>query len=650
MPRRLLLSLVALAAIAPYLALPSKPLYADAVRSVVINEPVRHGSLPAILGSDFWGAPMASPSSTGSYRPVVSLTYAAQVRLLGESPASLHLADMLLHAAIAVMVALLIATLVPGTPWAIPCAILYAVHPVLSEAVASVVGRADLIAAACLVGALLLHLEAGARRSRERLFEIGSAALLGLALFSKEYAITFPFVVAGIDLALLASGRRSRDDLRRARPLWIAGLALIALYVGIRSMLSGHLGGVMVAGSPGDSPLVGLPWIARPSTALWLFVHAARLLVVPFPLNHVYGFGTLPVAPGPFDPHALIGAVFLLGTGAAALWSIRRLREPLPAIAWLIFVLPLLPAFNTIGLVVVLFAERFLVLATVAFVLLCAWIAARFLPPTRYAIVGALVLATAFAGVTARRITEWSSAETLARSAIRAYPDSANAWYELGTALGQQNRHAEALEAIERSVRINGKAPQHLKDLGVALFNVGRFRESADAWRSALALSPQNLAPLWRGLGEASFQAGQLDEATAALARAKELGDPDAAAELADATFSKGLSLAKAGDLAGARESFDRAQKLDPDVLRHRFDRALALEQQGHHAEAADAFREILVASPDNVPALFNVGRSLFLAGKPSDAIEPLETGLRLREDPDARSLLERCRAAAGSH
>src|SRR6185503_2884659 len=285
--RSVRLGLVALAALVPYLGLPPKPLYADAIRSVVIDEPVRRGSVSSLLTSDFWGAPMGGASSTGSYRPAVSLTYAAQVRLLGEGPASFHLADMLLHAGIAVMIALLISTLIPGTRWAIPCAMLYAVHPALSEAVASVVGRADLMAAACLVGALLLH---------ERARDLASAALLGIALFSKEYAIAFPFVLIGTDLVLLACGRKTPEEVKRSRPFWIASIALVALYIGVRSMLAGRLGGVIEAVSPGDSPLVGLPWIARPATALWLFVEAARLLLVPWPLNHVYGFGTISVA------------------------------------------------------------------------------------------------------------------------------------------------------------------------------------------------------------------------------------------------------------------------------------------------------------------------------------------------------------------
>jgi tetratricopeptide (TPR) repeat protein len=639
--------LVALAALAPYAALPSKPLYPDAVRSVTVHEPVRSGSLAGILSSDFWGAPMASPASTGSYRPAVSLTYAAQLHVFGEGPASFHVFDLLLHAATAVLVALLIATFVPGTRWAVPCAALYAVHPVLSEAVASVVGRADLMAAACLVGALLLHLGARSSRERERRFEIGAAALLGVALFSKEYAIAFPFVVAGADLALHACGRRSRDDLRRARSLWIAGILLAVLYVAVRSALSGHLGGVTVAGSSGDSPLVGLPWIARPATALWLFVPAARLLLVPIDLNHMYGFGTLSIARGVLDPRALAGAALVLGSLGAALFAIRRLREPVPMIAWLLFVPPLVPALNTIGLVAVLFAERFLVLAAVAFALLAAWAAERYLPLSRWSIAGVLVLAALLGGATARRIEDWTSLETLARSAIRAYPDSASAWYELGVALGTQGRHAEAVDALTRSVEINDQSPQHWKDLGVAFFHVGRFEESAGAWRKALALSPQNLAPLWRGLGQASLLAGKLDEAIEALARASDLGDAGAAPELADALLSRGIALVKAKDASGARSSFDRAQTLDPDVVRRRFDRATALDAQGRHAEAADTFRDIHIVLPDSAPVLFNLGRSLFLAGRPAEAIPSLEAGLAIQEDAEARRLLEECRRSA---
>jgi len=63
--------------------------------------------------------------------------------------------------------------------------------------------------------------------------------------------------------------------------------------------------------------------------------------------------------------------------------------------------------------------------------------------------------------------------------------------------------------------------------------------------------------------------------------------------------------------------------------------------------EPADAFREVRIILPDRAPVLFNLGRSLFLARKPLEAIEPLEAGLRIQEDPDARRILVQCRAAA---
>ena len=91
-------------------------------------------------------------------------------------------------------------------------------------------------------------------------------------------------------------------------------------------------------------------------------------------------------------------------------------------------------------------------------------------------------------------------------------------------------------------------------------------------------------------------------------------------------------------------DSFDQARAMDPTILRQKHDTAVRLTEAGSHDEAIALLREVLIADPDHVPTLFNLGRSLILAGRPAEAVEPLERGLRQQDDDVARSLLGQAR------
>ncbi len=681
----IVLALVAAAAVAPYLLLPQKhPLILDSTQAITHNKVVQQAPFGQILGSDFWGVPSEANYGTHSYRPAVSLSYALQTRLFGSSPALFHLVDMALHACAAVLLALILLTLLPATPWAGWAAALFGAHPVVSEAVCSVVGRADLMAGLALLGALLLHLRAGRARS-PWLLEAGALGLLALALLSKEYAVAFPFLLLTFDLCLQFSGRAGEGDRRRVRFVWAGAFALLGVYLVVRLALFGALGQVPMLG-PGDHPLFGQPLSVRLATALWLLVPSVRLLFLPFGLSYWYSLGTLPIAGGLSDFRALAGVVLLAAVGFLALRELALRRDPIPALGVCLFVFPLAPSLNTVSLAGVLFAERFLYLPAAGLALCVGWALTRWVAgrtAERAAMAALSLVLLVFLGVTTARVGDWRSAESLARATVKWHPEASDAWFELGVALGGQGRHEEAAEALARSVQLWDKRPMVWRNYAIALFALGRYDDSAAAWRRTLALSPPDLPPLWRGLGEADLRAGNAEEAVRALSRAKELapqdgdavvllaqaelllaqerlgtGHPDEAVSLAEQAaglgplppeglYLVGLVINRSGEPEHAKTYFDRALEQDPDLLRKKFDVGVELFQKGRNDLAISQFREILVVRPDHAPTLFNLGAALIKAGRPAEAVSYLQAGLDVIPDPGARALLEEARREA---
>ncbi len=178
---------------------------------------------------------------TKAFRPVTFGTFALDWKIGGGRPFEFHVVNLFLHAGVTILLYLLLQILLQGLPHGqrvgFVAALLFAVHPIHTEAVTSIVGRPELLAAGFLLASWILHL-------KDR--EIPALICFVLALLSKESAVAFlPLVVIGD----YATGKW-KPLLRYLR---IAGLAL--LYVGLLWKLQGGRFG------PADIPLMDNPLV-----------------------------------------------------------------------------------------------------------------------------------------------------------------------------------------------------------------------------------------------------------------------------------------------------------------------------------------------------------------------------------------------------
>jgi tetratricopeptide (TPR) repeat protein len=675
------LLLVAAVAVAPYLLLPGAPLVYDASPAILENAAVQNGPVGDLFTSDFWGYPLDAPHATGSYRPLVSLTWFLQGSIHGNSAPLYHLADMASHAGASCLLLILLGSLGVDPRWRIPAVLVFAAHPVLSEAVCSAVGRADIMAAAALFGALILHLQAPAAR-KPWLFETGALLAVSGGFLCKEYAVSFPFILLAVGLAC-GVGLQTADH-RRRRIVWICALGLLAAYLLLRHFLIGSVGSVPMVG-PRDQPLFGEPFPVRWSTAAWLLVHSARLLFLPLGLNYHYDFGSLAIVRSPAEARAMAGIVLVLALAILSLRFLRGRRSPLPPVAAVLFLFPLAPSLHTVTVGGVLFAERWLYIPTAGLVVAAAWAAGRLgrAPSLRRPVAVVLAVTAVLGGIgTFTRVRDWYSLERLARATLATYSDSPAVLLHLATELGMRGKYEEALAPFERSIELQGDKAWTWKNYAACLSNLGRHEDAAAAWRRVVDLAPTDIGILWKGLGEAEMRAGNAEAAVKALRRAHEQipedrsirtilgnallrqgqsiltrGERIEALALAEEAVSlaelppEGLFLAgqlayRAGDGKQAKEWFRTAMERDPGILRGKHGEAMSLLASERPEEAAAILREILIASPDHAPTHFNLGRALLMAGRPGEAAIALRNGLAIRDDPRARTLLREVESA----
>lgn len=552
--------LVAAGALLPYLLLPTAPVLYDGEPAILMNAALRSGPVAEIPLLDFWGQPTQADYSMRSWRPLVSLTWALELRAFGASAALLHLTDMLLHAVASALVVLVLAAWGIERRWLVPAGLVFALHPVQVDAVASAAGRADLMAACCLFGALVLLHGLGAA-ARPALRRAALFLLVAAGLLSKEYAVSFPFVLLAADCL------GGRDDGHRVDLRAHAGsFAMLGLYLVARVALFGGLGAAPA--SPALHPLAGATLAVRWATSFALVPLALRLLFLPYALNHHYRFGTLAIPEGWLDPRALLGLalVALVVAGGALAW---RKRADAPALATALFLFPVFPCLHFFGVVGVVFAERFLYIPTAGLALAAGWllprIAARAASRGLVAPALAIVLVT-LAALTVQRTSDWRSMERLARSSLASYPNGAEVWKQLGVALLRDGRDDEALAAVERAIELNPRDAQAYSVHADVLEREKRYGDAAAALRKVVDLAPGEPGVVLRDLGRVELLAGRAGDAIEPLSRAREAMPADA-----KSLYLLAEAYLRAGDPEGAvraLEGGEAAMQTDPDSLR----------------------------------------------------------------------------------
>ncbi|XP_069894367.1 protein O-mannosyl-transferase TMTC1 isoform X1 [Dipodomys merriami] len=158
----------------------------DDVWAIVNNPDVRPGAplLRGVFADDFWGKGMAENSSHKSYRPLCVLTFRLNVFLTGMDPFYFHAMNVVFHCLVTLVLMHTCEKMVfRKRGLAFLTALLFAVHPIHTEAVAGIVGRADVLACLLFLLAFLSYNRSlGQCCAGERFPPTGSPIFLLLSL------------------------------------------------------------------------------------------------------------------------------------------------------------------------------------------------------------------------------------------------------------------------------------------------------------------------------------------------------------------------------------------------------------------------------------------------------------------------------------
>jgi len=473
--------LLAAVAVGLYLGGLRNPFVYDDLNTVVQNPSIRHlRDIRAVLRFDL-------------FRPLVNLSFAVDHALWGLNPLGFHLTNVMLHALSVVLVLVLLSRLVqdcrvPGRgAWQIDAgparlipliaAALFAVHPMMTESVAYVTGRSDVLSGTFFLLAFLL-MRRGLVSGRVRWMALSLVPFI-LALASKEVSIMFPFVVvAYAHLILRPSGPESRRWLLRLHLPLIGAVLLVGAARVVVLLAVEH------PFSPQSLALM-LGYLRLECVVVWTYV---RLLVLPWHQSIAHNVSGL----------VSLSALGAIALGATCVLAYRvRTRAPLLSfgVAW--FLLLLVPSSSVIPLQHPV-AEHRVYLASIGLFLIAATLFARLVQGLRGRPVGLLVGLSAaglvalggLAFLTVSRTVVWADPVALWREAATTAPR-----WDTYTALGNALREAGDCQGALIAYRIASQIdPGRLLPVAASwlcLTTLGKTAEAQAVVQRILRVDPQ---------------------------------------------------------------------------------------------------------------------------------------------------------------
>jgi hypothetical protein len=433
-----------------------------------------------------WGEIVTSPWwPRGLYRPVTSLTLAANWTLDPGDPAGFHLVNVLLHAIAAALVAVLGVRLM-GMPGGLAAGLLFAVHPVHVEAVANVVGRAEVLATVFALAAALAYLRFGDLTGTAEgtpvhrgLAAAGTVGCTVLALGSKESAFALPGVLLAVDLARAqAAGGSVRARLGHTWPLWVVVLLVAVAWLVLRSLVVGELAGDFPA--PG---LAGTSILDRVVIMLPVVPEYVRLLLAPARLSAEYSPDFLPVS-ARFGLPKVAGLLVLAGCAASAVALRRKAPVASAGLVWAgaaLFVVG-----NVLVPSGVLLAERTLYLASAGICLALGSLWALLHREHPRAGIATLVLAVVLGAVrTHTRSEVWRDDDTFFHQLVLDAPGSYRADWVAAMLSYMAGDSAKGERLMRRGLGTYDGNGGMLSDFAVVLERQHRWDEAAEYfWRS----------------------------------------------------------------------------------------------------------------------------------------------------------------------
>lgn len=459
------------------------------------------------------------------------------------APWSYHLANLLLHAANALLVGSVLEKLTKQRTLSLFGGMLFALHPLHTEAVVWIAGRKDLLSTFFFLLSFLCFVSWVERKrqvkssTQQWKWYLSSLFCFLCALLSKVNTVTLPVVLLLTDVLVLR-----RRDVRRVLLEKIPYILLALVFMGVATL--------------------GKERVLTSSTTLETLLMAGRSTVfylqkffIPMGLTVFYSHqGPINITDLQFAAPALLALVLLV----LSMWYLWKQRTIAFGFLWYFIILS--PTFLNFhkGDAMFFAVDRYVYLPSVGILLLLivgmTWILERWRSISFWIPCGMGVsIVILFTLLSLHQTRFWDSPELLFHHALDLYPESVPARTDLARMLREQGRTTDAFTLLKEGLRYGDDGHLHLA-AGYIYAKVGQVHDAEEQFRVALDMLPKNPEPV--------FSLGSLKEQT--------------------------------GDIGAAEEFFQRAIAMDPSYVGARVRLGRILLARGMRDEARREFQEAL--------------------------------------------------------
>ncbi len=410
---------------------------------------------------------------TGLFRPVTMASYALNYAAFGSDPAGFHVINIIIHALNVVLVFVVLNLVTRNKLLAGGVALLFLAHPIHTEAVTSIVGRAELLAFGFGILAAVFAL-------RNNIWLGGTAFFL--ALLSKESAIAFLPII--LYLWRWQQNWAWPVVVKRGGQFAAALLPYFLLrYVALKEYIFKSDGVSFV-----ENPLAFLSWGERVATALKvLFLYLAKL-IWPVKLSADYSYQSFSLVGNLFGSwQALVGLGILTGL----VWLLAAKRRSFYGVAAGLFLFPFLVISNLFLPIGTIMGERLMYLPSLGILIIIGLILLR-LRPKIY--LTAIILLAIMGGVlTVDRNRDWLTSERVLAATVAVNSNAVITRTGLAAHSLEKDDLAVARAQLVETEKIYADYSPLQNLLGVVAAKENDFKEAERRYLRALALNGRSL-------------------------------------------------------------------------------------------------------------------------------------------------------------
>ncbi|XP_026480649.1 transmembrane and TPR repeat-containing protein 4-like [Ctenocephalides felis] len=481
----------------------------DDFEAVVNNDDVKwNDSIINIFKHDFWGANISNPLSHKSYRPLTVFTFRLNNYFSGSlNSTHMKITNFILYLVVCLLVYYVYKLIADVNSIPFISAILFASHPIHTEAVSSIVGRAELLSSFfCCIAFILYNRSIDVCKIGDMLmYCILSTFFVILSLLSKENGVMIIVVCLTYDILNQWQSKQNsnkNDEFRKIRFALLTSSMILLIFwrmhiinfeTPIFQKMDNHIAFC------NDK-------ISKILSQLYLYSLNIWLLLCPIWLCCDWSFECVPLLTICDIRIITIPAPWII-IGLIIYYQKRFLLNGL-----IFMIIPFLPASGiiTVGFVI---AERVLFIPSIGFCLMLGFsiqnISKYFFKTAIFCYVALICL---WIVRTNMRAAEWSNSTVLFDSGAKVCPQNAKIHYNRALTASTNNDNHKAELLYLEALRQYPEYEQALNNLANLLRDAKRFEEAESYLRKAVHIRP-SFGAAWMNLGIVLSQLGEFLEA-----------------------------------------------------------------------------------------------------------------------------------------